>query len=342
MSLSVGIVGLPNAGKSTLFKALTNNQVEIAPYPFTTISPNIGKVFVPDKRLNEIAKIVSPKKITPASIEFVDIAGLVKKAHQGEGLGNQFLAQIRECQIILEIIRGFKADNVEHVEKNLDPKRDIEIIKTELILKDIETIESALEKIERQAKTGNKEVIKKLEILRKIEKHLSQEKKISELEIKEEEKELIKEYQFLTQKPIIHVINTSEENDINIVPAKIDIQMQKELSELSESEIKEMGIEFCLDYLIQTCYNVLGLITFYTIKGGEEIRAWPIKKESKITEAAEKVHSDFKDKFIKSEVVQWKNLAKNNSWAKTKEKGEIKTVGKDYIVKDGDVIEFKI
>ncbi len=342
MSFSVGIVGLPNAGKSTLFKSLTKKKVDIAPYPFTTISPNVGKVFVPDQRLKEIAEVIKPQKITPASIEFIDIAGLVKKAHQGEGLGNQFLAQIRECRLILEIVRDFKADQVEHVEKEVNPERDMGIIKMELILKDLETTENALEKLEKKAKSGDKEAIQKINILTKIKEGFSQERKISEIGLEPKENLLIKEFQFLTAKPVIYLLNTDKESDFSTKPFKINLKLEEETSELSESEIKELGLKSNLDYLIKACYNILDLITFYTVTGGKETKAWPIKRGSSILEAAAKVHSDFEEKFIKAEIIPWQKLVEAKSWTKAKELGWIKTAGKDYEVKDGDLIEFKI
>ncbi|MCD6177986.1 redox-regulated ATPase YchF [bacterium] len=342
MSFSVGIVGLPNAGKSTLFKALTKKSVEIASYPFTTISPNIGEVPVPDPRLKEIAKIVNPQKITPTTIKFIDIAGLVKEAHKGEGLGNQFLAQIRECNIILEVVRDFKNLNVEHIEKSIDPQRDMEIIKMELILKDLETTEKILEKLEKKVKSDNKEAKKKQEVLLRIKKTLSQGKKISEMNLKPEEESLIKEFRFLTQKPVIYLLNTDDKVLLNPNTLKLNLKLEEEISELSREEIKELGVKSNLDYLIRACYNVGDLITFFTIAGGKEVRAWSIKKNSSIIEAAKKVHSDFQEKFIKGEVISWQELVKISSWNKAKETGQLKIVGKDYKVKDGDVIEFKI
>ena len=347
MSFSVGIVGLPNAGKSTLFKALTRKQVAIAPYAFTTILPNVGKVAVPDKRLEKIVKITDPQKVTPASIEFIDIAGLVKEAHKGEGLGNQFLAQIRECKIILEVVRGFEANEVEHVEKNIKPQRDIEIIKTELILKDLETIQKALESLEKDKKAGDKEAVKKLEILSRIQKALSEEKKISELGLSQDEESLIKDFQFLTAKPVIYLVNSSGkkqelENPLPSLSLIIDLKLEEELSELSQNEIEELKIRSNLDSLIKTCYNILDLITFYTVAGGKETRAWPIKNGTQASEAAVKVHSDFEEKFIKAEIISWEDLIDTGSWLKARELGKVKTVGRDYQIKDGDVIEFKI
>jgi GTP-binding protein YchF len=351
MAFSIGIVGLPNVGKSTLFKALTCQRVEIAPYPFTTINPNIGKVFVPDQRLEKIAQIVKPEKITPTTIEFIDIAGLVKGAHKGEGLGNQFLAQIRNCDAILEVIRVFKDENVEHVEKEINPKRDLEIVEIELLMKDLEIIDKILTKLEKEVKSGDKEKNKKFDLLKKVRENLVLGKKVSDLSFSEEEISLLKEFQFLTQKPIIYLFNVGEnefkfEQDLK---SKVgsqylisNLKFEEEVSELTKKEIEELKIKPFLDQLILKCYNVLNLITFFTITGGKEVRAWTIKKGALAPEAGGKVHSDFEEKFIRAEVISWQKLTEIGSWKKAKELGQVKIVGRDYIVEDGDVIEFKI
>jgi len=351
MAFSIGIVGLPNVGKSTLFKALTCQRVEIAPYPFTTINPNIGKVFVPDQRLEKIAQIVKPEKITPTTIEFIDIAGLVKGAHKGEGLGNQFLAQIRNCDAILEVIRVFKDENVEHVEKEINPKRDLEIVEIELLMKDLEIIDKILAKLEKEVKSGDKEKNKKFDLLKKVRENLVLGKKVSDLSFSEEEISLLKEFQFLTQKPIIYLFNVGEnefkfEQDLK---SKVgsqylisNLKFEEEVSELTKKEIEELKIKPFLDQLILKCYNVLNLITFFTITGGKEVRAWTIKNGALAPEAGGKVHSDFEEKFIRAEVIPWQKLTEIGSWKRAKELGQVKIVGRDYIVKDGDVIEFKI
>jgi small GTP-binding protein len=286
MSFSVGIVGLPNVGKSTLFKALTKKQVDIADYPFTTIDPNIGVVAVPDERLDKIAEVIKPAKKTPTVIEFVDIAGLVKNAHKGEGLGNQFLAQIRNCDAIVEVVKIFG--------EKANPEDDIETIKTELEMKDLDS----------------------------------------------KEKENL-----LAKKPIIYLLNTDDKTKFS--PPKFDylamnLKDEAEISELSAEEAKELGLESKFDQLILACYNILSLITFYTITGGQETRAWTLQKGQNCPQAGGKVHSDFEEKFIKAEVVNWQKLIEAGSWVKAREKGWIQTAGKDYIVRDGDVIEFKI
>jgi GTP-binding protein YchF len=378
MSFSVGIVGLPNVGKSTLFKALTKKQVDIAAYPFTTISPNVGVVAVPDERLEKIAEIIRPEKATPTIIEFVDIAGLVKGAHKGEGLGNQFLSHIRGCDAILEIVRDFKGEGIEHLTGEINPQKDIEIVNTELLMKDLETAENLFKKMEKDIKAGDKKLIAKEELLRKIQGNLSQGKLISELSLSTEEKEELKEFQFLTLKPIIYVLNVAEnfkegEGIKNLPPhLTMNLKVEEEISELSPEEREELGIKsrvnphtereqpptnvigggqfnevssrygVGVDQLILACYNILELITFYTVAGGKETRAWTLKKGQTILKAAGRVHSDFEEKFVRGEAVSWQDLISAGSWARAREKGQIKTVGRDYLVQDGDVIEFKI
>jgi len=349
MSFSVGIVGLPNVGKSTLFKALTRQEVDISNYPFCTINPNIGIVQVPDERLNKIAEIVNPKKVTPTIIEFVDIAGLVKGAHKGEGLGNQFLSRIREVDAILHVVRTFSDSNIKHVEENVDPKRDIEIVNTELIMKDVETAEKHLEKIQKEARAGIKERIKELEIIQKIKRELNDGNPISSMELDEKEKEAIRPLSLLTIKPVIYILNIKEGSDYsqyskslpeNSLP--IDLKIELECTELSSKELKELNLKSRLDVLIKTCYKILNLVSFYTIKGGEEARAWTVKEGTKIIDAAGVVHTDFKEKFIRAEVINYKNLPETRSWTESRSRGLIRTEGKDYLVKDGDIVEFKI
>jgi ribosome-binding ATPase YchF (GTP1/OBG family) len=343
MSFSVGIVGLPNVGKSTLFKALTKNKIDIAPYPFTTIHPNIGVVQVPDKRLESIAKTIKPEKITPTIIEFVDIAGLVKGAHKGEGLGNQFLAHIRNCDAVVEVVRGFEDSNVEHVGGEVNPKKDIETVETELLMKDLESLEGFASKAEKETKT--KEVTKEKELLNRIKDWVSQGKLISEFNLTEEEKLKIREYQFLTQKPILYLLNTdggTKTLEPKLKYLAMNLRDEEEASDLTENEIKELEFKSKLDQLILTCYNILDLITFYTITGGKETRAWTLKKGSAAPTAGGVVHSDFEEKFIRAEVINWQKLVEAKSWKEARESGLLKTVGKEYIVQDGDVIEFKI
>lgn len=343
MSFSVGIVGLPNVGKSTLFRALTRKPAEIAPYPFTTINPNLGVCQVPDERLSSIAELIKPEKVTPTIIEFLDIAGLVKGAHKGEGLGNQFLAQIRNCDAILEVIRAFEDEKVENVLGEINPEKEIETVKTELLIKDLETLDSLLLKLGKDLKK-DKKALKQAEFLKKIKENVSQGKLISELPLGREEKSEIKEYQFLTQKPILYILNTGQEKppEPNNNRLLLNLKLEGELSELSEKEREELGLISQLDKLIVSCYNILDLITFYTIALGKESRAWTLKKGETAPEAGGKVHSDFETNFIRAEVIHWQKLIEAGSWSKAKELGWLKTAGRDYIVQDGDVIEFKI
>lgn len=345
MSFSVGIIGLPNVGKSTLFKALTKKKVDIAAYPFTTISPNVGVVTVPDERLEKVAEVIKPEKITPTIIEFVDIAGLVKGAHKGEGLGNQFLAQIRNCAAILEIVRAFEDPKVEHVAGEINPQKDMEIVKVELLMKDLEILEGLLSKIEKDLKTKDKKDLKKSEFLKKIKEAVSQGKLISEINLTDEEKKEIKEYQFLTAKPVLYILNTNKNHTPSTPEIKhlaMNLKDEEGISELSKSEVKELDLKSQIDQLITSCYTILDLITFFTVAGGKETRAWTIPRDSKCPAAGGKVHSDFEEKFIRAEVIDWKSLVEAGSWAKAKEKGLVRTVGRDYIVQDGGVIEFKI
>lgn len=302
MSFSVGIVGLPNVGKSTLFKALTKNPVNIADYPFTTIDPNVGVVTVPDQRLEKVSEIIKPEKTTPTIIEFIDIAGLVKGAHKGEGLGNQFLAQIRNCDAILQVIKAFG--------ENINPKEDIETVKIEFEMKDLELKED---------KSSSRPFAKARE---------------------SEEKENL-----LSKKPVIYLFNTDGKTPLPSFKDNqlaLNLKEEEEISELSEAETKELGLTSRLDQLILTCYNILDLITFYTIKGGEETRAWTLKRGYLVPIAGGIVHTDFQEKFIKAEVTNWQKLVETGGWKETREKGLIQLVGKDYAVQDGDVIEFKI
>ena len=341
MSFSVGIVGLPNVGKSTLFKALTKKEVAISPRPFTTINPNIGIVRVPDQRLDAIAEVIKPQKITPTTIEFVDIAGLIKGAHKGEGLGNQFLSHIRNCDAILEVVRIFDNPKVENVLGEINPEKEVEVIKLELLMKDLEALNNLIPKLE---KKGEKKDLKRTEILKKIKDSVSGGKLISELELNDKEKKEIKDYQFLTTKPIIYLFNTNYKVSLNsqILHLELNLKDEQEITELSEHEKQELEMKSHLDQIITSCYNTLDLITFFTIKGGEETRAWTVKQNSNIKTAGGVVHSDFEKKFIRAEVIPWQKLVDANSWTQARNKGWIQTAGKDYIVRDGDVIEFKI
>ncbi|MCK9438720.1 MAG: redox-regulated ATPase YchF [Patescibacteria group bacterium] len=351
MSLSIGIVGLPNVGKSTLFNILTKKQVEASNYPFCTIDPNVGVVKVPDERLDKIAQISQPIKIIPTFIEFTDIAGLVKGAHEGEGLGNQFLSHIRECDAICEVVRDFKDPNVIHVNGEIDPMGDQETINMELIFADLKTVEKRLEKVAREIKSGDKEIAKQKEILEKIKTLLDQGKAARELEIKEEEKVFIKSLSLLTIKPIIYALNsddTEKSTDFNWdgEAIRINVKMEEEIAKLPEEEqaeyMKELGIEKSgLDKLISASYKLLGLETFFTT-GKDETRAWTIKKGSKAPQAAAEIHTDFEKGFVRAEVINWEKFIEAGGETKAKDLGMIRTEGKDYIVQDGDICNFLI
>jgi hypothetical protein len=337
MSFSVGICGLPNVGKSTLFKVLTKREVKISPRAFTTIEPNLGKVSVSDERLRKIAKLSNFEKVTPSFIEFVDIAGLIKGAHKGEGLGNQFLSEVRNCDQIIEVIRCFENPSAENVLGEINPQREIEILETEFLMKDLETIENSIKKYEKKKE-------KKIEILKRIKEEVLEGKKISQIKLGEEEMEEIRDFRFLTQKPIVYLLNVNGKSEFEkpkVEFLELNLKEEEEMLELTEDEKRELKLESRIDRLILECYRNLDLITFFTIAGQREARAWTLKKGKNILEAAKKVHSDFL-KFKKAEVIEWEKLVKIGSWQKAKELGALKIVGKDYILQDGDVIEFKL
>ncbi len=345
--LKVGIVGLPNVGKSTLFKALTKQKVDISNYPFCTIDPNIGIVKVPDERLQSLAEAFPRPKIIPAVVEFVDIAGLVKDAHKGEGLGNQFLAHIREVDAIVEIVRLFSNPEIIHVNQTVDPKRDIQILENELRMADLETINKRIQKVEKQLRAQDKQAQEEYPILQKLKTELQKGKNINQLELSEKEREVVKKLFLLTAKPILYLFNYSgtkpnlPEDLKQLNHLCLDVKLEEELSEMSEKEIQELGFQAQIFQLIKKAYQLLDLITFFTMNENE-IRAWEIKKGTKAPQAGGKIHSDFEEKFIKAEVIPWNKLIEIGSWQKAKEKGLIRIEGKDYIVQDGDVIYFVI
>lgn len=360
MSFSVGIVGLPNVGKSTLFQAITKKQVDISNYPFCTIEPNVGIVAVPDERLDQLAAVSHSQKIVPTTIKFVDIAGLVKNANKGEGLGNQFLANIKEVDMICQVVRLFENKDIIHIEGKIDPRSDIEVINYELILKDLEVVENHLEKVKREAKSGDKDKMKRASILEHFQKTLQKGDLLNSLsesdEIKKEEvEEISKELGLLTIKPMLFLVNGDVnpknleqiESLKNTLPFTrhtllADIKLELELAGLTKEEQQELGYgEPNLDQLIKACYNLLSLVTFLTT-GEDETRAWTIERDCPAPKAAAKIHSDFEKKFIKADVINWKSLIESGSATNAKTKGLVRTEGKDYIIKDGDVIEFKI
>jgi hypothetical protein len=354
MSFSIGIVGLPNIGKSTLFQAITKKQVDISNYPFCTIDPNVGCIAVPDERLDKLAKLIKLEKVIPTAIEFVDIAGLISGAHTGEGLGNQFLSYIRETNAILHVVRLFEDKEVVYAQKKTSPLHDIDIVNTELILADLETTEKHLKKIENDVKSHDKEAIQKNKILLKIKNNLEKNKAVRDIKLTEKEKELTKDLSFLTIKPVLYLANISEDqlqnkpllpnvSPIIAVPLKLELELEELSPEERKEYLSQLGLEESgLETLIKESYRLLDLITFFTLVGGKEIRAWTLKKDSTVLEAAGKVHTDFQEKFIKAEVVSYEDFIKAGSEAKAREMGLVNLCGKEYVVEDGDVVKFKI
>ncbi len=339
---------MPNVGKSTLFKALTKKQVDTANYPFCTIDPNVGVVAVPDERLEQLAKISKSAKIVPTTIEFVDIAGLVKDAHKGEGLGNKFLANIREVDAIAQVVRKFSDKNVVHVHNNIDPEQDRAVINLELIFADLQTVEKRHQSLTKLTHGQDKEAQKALAAIDKIKNALEKEQLASSVDLSEEEEKYVKELSLLTRKPMLYVLNVDEAEAKNNVPGYISIsaKIEAELADLNEAEAKQYLKEFDLkesglDKLIKAAYQALGLVTFLTT-GPDETRAWTVKKGSKAPQAAGVIHSDFEKAFIRAEVIDWQKLLEAGSEAAAKEKGLMRIEGKDYIIQDGDVCNFRV
>ena len=352
MALSIGIVGLPNVGKSTLFNTLTKSKIEASNYPFCTIDPNVGVVKVPDERLEKLSKISNSEKIIPTTIEFVDIAGLVKGAHEGEGLGNKFLANIRECDAICEVVRNFEDDNIIHVEGKIDPESDRETINMELIFADMQTVEKMLTRATKDARGGNKEMVKQKELLEKIKIALESGKAARTVEFSDDDKMIVKKFNLLTTKPILYVLNSADDSkeidssawDGEIL--KLNIKLEDEIASLPEEEqdeyIKELGLdERGLDRLVKASYRLLNLITFITT-GKIETRAWTVLRGSKAPQAAGVIHTDFEKGFIRAEVIKYEDFIGVGSEAAAKEKGLMRIEGKEYVVQDGDICHFLV
>ena len=363
MALTAGIVGLPNVGKSTLFNAITQAGAEAANYPFCTIDPNVGIVEVPDHRLNKLTELVKPKKTVPTAFEFTDIAGIVKGASKGEGLGNQFLSNIRQVDAICHVVRCFEDENITHVSGKVDPISDIETINLELILADLETISKRLDRVEKLSRQKDKDAMYEFEILSKLNEAFEVERPARSVEFTEDQLKYVKGLHLLTQKPVLYVTNVSEDGiqdadqnpyvqkvrefaekeaaEVVVISAKVESEIAELDGEEKQMFLEELGIpESGLDQLIRATYQLLGLATYFTA-GEQEVRAWTFKKGTKAPQAAGIIHTDFERGFIRAETVSYDDLLDAGSMTVARERGRVRLEGKEYIVKDGDVIHFR-
>ncbi|SNZ02270.1 hypothetical protein SAMN05421503_0060 [Terribacillus aidingensis] len=363
MALTAGIVGLPNVGKSTLFNAITQAGAESANYPFCTIDPNVGIVEVPDSRLNKLTELVKPKKTIPTAFEFTDIAGIVKGASKGEGLGNQFLSHIRQVDAIVHVVRCFDDENITHVSGKVDPIDDIETINLELIFADLDSVNKRLQRVEKLARQKDKEAVAEQEVLSKVKDALENEQPARALEFTDEQQRIVKGLHLLTSKPVLYAANVSEEEvadpsanenvakvqefasnegaQVIVVCAKIESEIAELEGEEKEMFLEELGIpESGLDQLIKASYSLLGLATYFTA-GEQEVRAWTFPTGIKAPQAAGIIHSDFEKGFIRAETVSYDDLVDGGSMSVAKERGKVRLEGKDYLVKDGDVMHFR-
>ncbi|MEW9671678.1 redox-regulated ATPase YchF [Ammoniphilus sp. 3BR4] len=363
MSRSVGIVGLPNVGKSTLFNAITQAGAESANYPFCTIDPNVGVVEVPDERLDKLTELVVPKKTVPTAFQFVDIAGLVEGASRGEGLGNKFLSHIREVDAIAHVVRCFEDPNITHVAGKVDPISDIQVINLELILADLDSVEKKIDRLGRKVKSGDKEAKLELDVLTKLKDAFESDKPARSVDLTDDERLIVRDLHLLTMKPILYVANVSEDGlleadsnplvqkvrdfaaeegaEVVVISAKVEAEIAELEGEDKKMFLEELGLEESgLDRLIRAAYSLLGLITYFTA-GVQEVRAWTIRRQTKAPQAAAVIHTDFERGFIRAEVVAYQDLVNSGSMNAAKEKGLVRLEGKEYVVQDGDVMHFR-